>query len=172
MADISAIFFILLILGVAFPAVLAAGWLLFPALTGRAQACVERTPWRTFWLGIALLLALAIPVVILLALPFGPAKFLGWLLLVGTLAVSSLGSAGIAAHLGSRLSGRGSFTPLNAYLRGAVILELAAFFPIIGWLFIWIPMLIVALGATALALLHREPGTAPRPAPASLPTQA
>lgn len=168
MADISAIFFILLILGVAFPAMLIAWWLLFPSLIGRAQARVEKAPWRTFGLGLFFLAALTVPIIILLALPFGPAKFLGWVLLGAVLALSSIGSAGIAAHFGARLARQGTYTPLNAFIRGAVILELAAFFPVVGWLFIWIPMLILALGATGASLLSREP----RPAAAALPTQA
>ena len=44
MADISAIFFILLIIGVAFPAMLTAWWLLFPSLIARAQIRVEKLP--------------------------------------------------------------------------------------------------------------------------------
>src|SRR5690348_14882932 len=102
MADISAIFFILLILGVAFPAMLTAWWLLFPSIVSRAQARVDQTPWGTFGMGLILLVVVTIPTVILFALPFGPAKFAGWILLAAALAFSSIGSAGIAAHLGAR----------------------------------------------------------------------
>ncbi len=108
MADISAIFFILLIIGVAFPAMLAAWWLLFPSLITRAQTRVDKTPWKTFWMGLAVVIALAIPIVILLALPFGPAKFIGWMLLAAALAVSAIGSAGIATHLSERMKKSGS----------------------------------------------------------------
>ncbi|NOH01651.1 MAG: hypothetical protein HND47_06660 [Chloroflexi bacterium] len=113
MADISAISFILLIIGIAFPAMLTAWWLLFPSLIARAQTRVEKTPWQTFWLGLILIVAAAIPIVILLALPFGPAKFIGWILLGASLAISTIGSAGIAAHLGARLSKHSDITPLN-----------------------------------------------------------
>ena len=157
MADISAIFFILLIIGIAFPAMLTAWWLLFPNLISRAQTRVEQTPMQTFWMGLVILIAVTIPIVILLALPFGPAKFFGWILLGASLAISSIGSAGIAAHLGARLSKHTSITPLNGFIRGAIILELAAFFPLIGWLFVWIPMLIIAFGATGFALLNWKP---------------
>ena len=157
MADISAFFFILLIIGIAFPAMLTAWWLLFPALIARAQTRVEKTPWGTFWLGLILVIAVTIPIVILLALPFGPAKFIGWILLGAALAISTIGSAGIAAHLGSRLVKHSNLTPLNGFIRGAVILELAAFFPLIGWLFVWIPLLITSFGATAFALLNWMP---------------
>lgn len=158
MADISAIFFLLLIISIAFPAMLAAWWLLFPNLITRAQTRVEKTLARTFWLGFVLLIVVSIPIIILMAMPFGPAKFLGWILLAVSLALSSIGSAGIAAHLGERMKHAGNnYTPLSAFIRGAVVLELAAFFPIIGWLFVWPLMLITVFGATGFALLNWLP---------------
>ena len=157
MADISAIFFILLILGVAFPAMLTAWWLLFPSLVARSQLRVEKTLTRTFWMGLIIVIALGIPIVILLALPFGPAKFLGWILLAASLALSSIGSAGIAAHLADRLAQQSSLAGLSAFVRGAVLLELAAFFPVIGWFFLWPLLIITAFGATGYALLNWMP---------------
>ena len=157
MADISAIFFILLILGVAFPAMLTAWWLLFPSVVTRAQLRVEKTLARTFWMGLVIVIALAIPILILVALPFGPAKFLGWILLAVSLALSSIGSAGVAAHFANRLARQSNVSALGAFVRGAVLLELAVFFPVIGWLFLWPLLLITALGATAFALLNWMP---------------
>jgi hypothetical protein len=157
MADISAIFFILLIIGIAFPAMLTAWWLLFPSVVTRAQTRVEKTPWGTFGMGLIVTIALVIPIVIFFALPFGPAKFAGWILLGASLTISSIGSAGIAAHLGARLSRYSELSPVGGFIRGSVILELAAFFPVIGWLFVWIPMLIMAFGATAFALINWMP---------------
>ncbi len=157
MADISAIFFILLIIGIAFPAMLTAWWLLFPALITRAETRIEKSLASAFWLGLIVVIALAIPIIVLLSLPFGPAKFIGWILLGLTLAISSIGSAGIAAHLGARLRQQSNVSPLSGFIRGAVILELAAFFPVIGWLFIWLPTLIIAFGTTAFALLNWMP---------------
>ncbi|MCE9645810.1 MAG: hypothetical protein K8S20_07410 [Chloroflexi bacterium] len=158
MADISAIFFILLILGVAFPALLTAWWLLFPSLVVRAQIRVERTPWGTFWFGLVILIAVTVPIVILLALPFGPAKFLGWILIAASLALSSIGSAGIAAHLSEQMKRSGTaFTPLGGFIRGSLVLELAAFFPVLGWFFLWPLLLVTAFGATTFALLNWKP---------------
>lgn len=158
MADISAIFFILLIISTAFPAMLTAWWLLFPSVVARAQVRVEKTLSRTFGLGLVIVIVLALPIFILLALPFGPAKFIGWVLLATSLAFSSIGSAGIAAHLGERMKQTGNnYSPLNAFLRGSVILELAAFFPVLGWLFLWPLALITAFGATGFALLNWMP---------------
>jgi hypothetical protein len=157
MADISAIFFILLILGVAFPAMLTAWWLLFPLVVARAQLRVEKTLTRSFWMGLVIVIALAIPILILLALPFGPAKFCGWVLLAASFALSSIGSAGVAAHLADRLAQQSNLSVLGAFVRGAVLLELAAFFPVIGWLFLWPLLLLTALGATTFALLNWMP---------------
>ena len=157
MADMTAIFFILLIFGVAFPAMLTALWLLFPSLIARAQTRVEKSPAASFWLGVIVVVALVIPIFILMALPFGPAKSLGWIVLGASLTISSIGSAGIAAHLGVRLAQHSNFSPLAGFVRGAAVLELAAFFPILGWLFVWIPLLIIAFGATAFALLNWMP---------------
>ncbi len=157
MADISAIFFILLIIGVAFPAMLTAWWLLFPVVVARAQTRIEKTPWATFGMGLVVLIAVTIPIIILLALPFGPAKFMGWILIAVSLALSSIGSAGIAAHLGRRLANQSNISALSGFVRGTVILELAAFFPALGWFFIWPIMLIMAFGATGFALLNWMP---------------
>lgn len=158
MADISAIFFILLIVSIAFPCMLTAWWLMFPAVVSRAQIRVEKTLSGTFWMGLIIVIGLTIPIVILFALPFGPAKFLGWILLSTSLAFSAIGSAGIAAHLGERMKQTGnSYSPLSAFLRGAVLLELAAFFPVLGWLFLWPLALITAFGATGFALMNWMP---------------
>ena len=163
MADISAIFFILLIISIAFPSMLTAWWLLFPSVVARAQTRIEKTLARTFWLGLVIVIALATPIVILLALPFGPAKFIGWILLAASLALSSIGSAGITAHLGERMKQTGNnYSPLNAFIRGSVVLELAAFFPVLGWFFLWPLALITAFGATGFALLNWMPRESPQ----------
>jgi hypothetical protein len=158
MANISAFFGTLLLLGIAFPGLLTAWWLLFPATVERARLRIERTPWRCFWLGGVMTAILLIPIVILLALPFGPAKFSGFVVIFISLAFASLGAAGIAAKMADRLTSRSSnLSSAGAFVRGAVALELAAVFPILGW-FIFIPLTIVtALGATVFALLHWVP---------------
>ncbi len=166
MANITAVFGILLILGLAFPGLLTAWWLLFPATVERARLRLDRTPWRCFWLGGVLIAMLVIPVVGLLMLPFGPAKFAGWALVALTLTASALGAAGLAAKMGDKIAARSSNpSPAGAFVRGAIALELAAIFPVIGW-FILIPLTIVtSLGATAFALLHWMPKVqAPSPA--------
>jgi uncharacterized protein involved in cysteine biosynthesis len=144
---------------------LTAWRLLFPVTVERAQLRLEHTPWRCFWLGGVLTAVLTLPVVVLLALPLGPAKLAGWAVIFAALSAASLGAAGLAARMANQVQ-RASpgQTSLGAFVRAAVTLELAAAFPIIGW-FVVIPLVIVTtLGATVFALLHSLPAQARVPA--------
>lgn len=170
MADITAIFFILIIIGIAYPALLTAWWLLFPSTVERARLRIERTPMQSFWLGCVVLIAFLLPILILLNMPSGFLKFLGWIFIAVMLVFSSLGAAGLASRFADRLNRLGSFSQLGAFLRGAAILELASFFPVIGW-FVFLPLAtITTLGASAFALLRWMPK--PAPAVESVPAQA
>lgn len=162
MADILAIFGILLFLGIAYPGLLTTWWLLFPNVVSRAHQRVERTPWRCLWLGLGVAFLVSIPSAILMALPFGPAKLVGWILIVLTLAFSSLGAAGLAHLMGDSLSNRmkTEISPSGAVLRGAIALELAAAFPFIGWMFVFPLSTLVSLGAATFSLLRWAPSTA------------
>jgi hypothetical protein len=173
MADVSAIFGILLSLGIVFPGLLTAWWLLFPATVERARLRLDRTPWQCFWLGGVAAAGLVIPVAVLLALPVGLAKLAGWGTISLALAVASLGAAGLAAKMARRLREDGG-APLGSFVRAAVALELAAAFPVLGW-FIVIPLAIVtALGASLFALLRWTPAPVPETATglSAAPTQA
>ncbi len=159
MADISAVFGILLFLGIVFPGLLTAWYLLFPATVERARLRLDRTPWLCFFAGGVLTAFFTIPITILLVIPNGAVKFIGWSIIFLVLTFASLGAAGLAAKMGERLAARSgnSLAPAAAFIRGAIALELAAAFPVIGW-FVVIPLtIVIALGATAFALLRWVP---------------
>ncbi len=161
MADITALFGILIAIGIAFPGMLSAWWLLFPNTVERAQVRLERTPWQCFWMGSITTILGLIPIFILLALPFGPAKFAGASLIVILLGISSLGSAGLAAQMGKYLAQKSNLEPAAAFIRSSVALELAVFFPVIGWFLVFPLILVTAIGATSFALLRWAPQTNP-----------
>ncbi len=171
MADVQIIFGILLLLGIAFPGMLTAFWLLFPATVERAQIRLDSTPWKSFWFGLGLLFMLTIPAGVLLSAGGGVGQFLGWALIAAALAISGIGAAGIAAKMGVLLARRSDgISPAAAFVRGAIALELAAVFPLVGW-FIVIPLAIFAsLGATAFALLRWMPKEKTPLAPEAIPT--
>lgn len=170
MADLTAIFFILLIIGVAYPAMLTAWWLLFPAAVERARLRLDRTPGKSFWMGLAVLIGFLIPILILINLPSGFMKFLGFVAIGVMLVISSIGAAGLASRFADKLNRLGSFSAIGAFVRGAVIIELASILPIVGW-FIFLPIATVtSLGASVFAILNWVPKTT---APAvEVPAQA
>lgn len=157
MADVYAVFGTLLALGIAFPGMLLAYRLLFPGFVGRAQARLRQGGLGSLVVGGMGALLLALPIAVLLALPFGPARFVGGVLLLLSLAFASLGAAGLTGVMGEvyRQAGGEGMTEISAYLRGAVALALAAAFPLLGW-FLVIPLVTVAsFGAALGATLGR-----------------
>jgi len=159
MADITAIFGILIFLGISYPGLLFAWKLLLPKIVERGQVRLEATPWSCFWLGSGVAVVSAVSITILFALPFGPAELIGFSLLVLVLAFSTLGAAGLAGWMGDEILRRmdGNISTTGAFLRGAIAIELAAAFPLIGW-FIFIPLSsITVLGASTFALLRWLP---------------
>lgn len=164
MADVYAVFGYFLALGIAFPGMLTAVWLLFPTRVELSRTRLAATPGRTFWLGLAVTLIFGIPIAILFALPFAPAKLVGGIGLILVLTFSTLGAAGLAAEMAIRLRGNsdGKLRPVAAFVGSAVALELAAFFPFIGW-FVVIPLgVICSLGAATFAIFRWMPRE-PRP---------
>lgn len=161
MADVYAVFGTLLALGISFPGLLLAWSLLFPGSVASAGERFRLTPGRTFLLGLAAVFVAALPIVLLMALPFGPAKLLGSILLMACLAGAGIGAAGIAGSMGDRLEQRAGWPSggLRGFLGGAVALELAAVFPFLGW-FLVIPVTIIfSLGAALFGLLRWTPRT-------------
>jgi hypothetical protein len=159
MADVYAVFGTLLALGVAFPGMLAAWWLIFPGMIERASLRLEHSPWKSLGMGMLLAFPLIVVIVILIASPFGVVKFAGATMLVGGLAFASLGASGLAWMMARRLAGHQSqaLSPLAGFLRGALALELAAAFPVIGWLLVIPAVILAGYGAATFALLGWMP---------------
>lgn len=173
MADVYAIFGTLLGMGIAFPGMLTAWRLLFPKVVTNAQARIAITPWKCFWLGVGGNIAFAIPITILFALSVGPAQFLGFIGLFAWLTFASFGAAGVAAHMGSRISEmtQNNVSDMGAFVRGAVAFELAAAFPVLGW-FIVIPLgIILSVGAAIFGILKWQPRMKTRALPHPLDTE-
>lgn len=172
MADVAAVFGTLLGMGIAFPGLLTAVWLAVPAAVERARQRVEQTPWRCFWLGLLMTTLIGLPALGLLQVP-GPGQFTGATLLIATLAVATIGAAGMVAHLGAQLtaSSNGRLSTMAGFVTSAIALELAAVFPIIGWFLLLPVMVVLGLGATTFALLRWRPPVVTRVTPMTLVEQ-
>jgi hypothetical protein len=159
MADVYAVFGTLIGLGIAYPGMLTAWWLMFPRIVSRASERLEHSPWRCLAIGGVLTLPLGIVIALLLSAPNGPVQFVGTTLLLVSLATASLGASGLADLMGRRLTSKvgQSGSLLTDFVRGAVALELAAAFPGIGW-FLVIPFgTVAAFGAATFAVMGWMP---------------
>lgn len=167
MADVYSVFGTLLALGIVFPGLLTAAWLVFPRIVERASLRIERTPWKSLGMGTLAAIPIGLVISIFTASPFGPARFLGASLLLLALGSASLGASGLATVMGRRIAERSAegMSAAAGFLRGALALELAAAFPIIGWFFVIPVVTVSSLGAALFALVGWLPSEGGQPAP-------
>lgn len=148
----------LIVLGLSYLGLLTAGWLLFPERVEQARLKITEKPWRYLWIGLLAALIAALPGAFLFLIPSPLTQTLGGIWVAILLGFASLGSAGIAAELGLRVNWKndGAHPSLNAFLRGALIWELAAIFPLIGWLLV-IPIgTLISFGAMVSTLRRKK----------------
>lgn len=141
--------------------------LLFGRRAAAARETLERTPGRSLLLGAALALTAGAVALVLLNLPSGLLKLIGWALLLGLFFVSALGGSGLALLVGERV--REKAPDLSAYgalTRGAMLVVVAGLVPLLGWFLLMPLTLLATLGAGAQALLRRP---RPAPVPAAMP---
>lgn len=159
LGDVTTVFAILAALGVVFPGLLLTWSLWMPGMVERSRERIARTPWKSLFVGLVILLMASVPLGILNALA-GPFQFLAFVGGFSLLTFASVGAAGLASLMGERLRGQGvQVSSPGALLRGAVALEFATVFPIIGWFILFPLTLLVSLGAAVFALLHWMPRT-------------
>jgi len=158
MSDKFTIFGSLILLGLSYPATLTAWLLLFPERVENARVKIVEEPRRSLWIGVLTALGAAIPAVLFFAIQAPLFQVLGWIWLAVVLGFASLGAAGIAAELGLRLNWKndGAYLSLGAFIRGALVWELAAALPLIGWLLV-IPLgTLVSLGGMVWTLRREK----------------
>jgi hypothetical protein len=160
MSDVLAISMILLLLGSAYLGLLAALRLLFPGIVSANRMRIQTQTWRCLGSGVLASGLIALPAIVLINLPVGLFKFFGWLLLALGLGLSLFGAAGLAELMASRMQANKPDEPatFGSFVRAALTIELAAVFPVVGWLIFFPISLLVSLGAALLSWLRRSPG--------------
>ena len=138
----------------AWAAILAAG-LLFSERARRASEILVQKPGAAIGRG-ALVAVLGFSIGIgLMNSPAAPLKMFGIALMMGLLLVSTIGSAGLAAVLGSRI---GKLAPnhsaFTVFARGAALLVAASYVPALGWFLLFPLQLFAGIGA-GMAVLRR-----------------
>ena len=140
--------------------VINAYWLatqgLFPEFVDRCRERIGRAPSRSLLLG----LAGTIPSVIIAIVMFRAAspilKFAGAATFLLVILMGLMGSAGVAALVGSGLgASNDERTCWRRTWRGGLVLGLTFILPLIGWLLILPGTLIIGIGAAVLSF-HRS----------------
>ncbi|HEY0866189.1 MAG TPA: hypothetical protein VGE01_02355 [Fimbriimonas sp.] len=150
-------------------AMTVASALLFPGPVERSQAALAGASRKTLGLGLGLTLVPGFVGFVLLASPSPAAKLLGWVVVLALLALASLGLAGTARIVSTRIQELDpSLAPYPAFVRAAGYLIGGAMLPVLGW-FAFGPFLLAAsVGAGYKGLFRRPPSpeiaNAPEPA--------
>ncbi|MBK8433044.1 MAG: hypothetical protein IPL28_17885 [Chloroflexi bacterium] len=161
LADVYTVTLIILGILLSMPALLIALNLLLPTAAERIEQRAQANPIKALVLGGIVALAVVLLTIALSQAP-GPLRTLAWVVgLTGT-AVGTLGAAGIVRLLGLRLGHWSAPTSrLQNLVRGAIIYELAAFVPLLGW-FVFLPLMgLMGLGAAVLAMRRPRPVAVP-----------
>jgi hypothetical protein len=160
MADVYTVTFIIIGILLSLPALLVALNILMPRLIQRAQTRLDQTPVKCFFLGLPIAGFIILYSLVMFQSNVGVLQTSAFIMTFLGLGVGSIGGAGLARLLGSRLAPMASpNSPLTNLVRGAVVYEFACLVPIVGW-FLFIPIAgITAIGAAAFALL----GWIPKP---------
>lgn len=159
MADVYIVVFSVIGILISLPALLVALALLLPGVVGRSASRISRTPGKCLVLGIPVAAAFFLWIAISSQVNFGPVKATAFAAGITGLGLGVVGAAGFAWHISERLGAiSGPKSKIANLLRGAVIFELACFFPIIGW-FLFLPLAgALSLGAAVFGLLSWMPG--------------
>lgn len=144
---------VMAVLLIALLLVIAAVW---PGFTRRTQAGLERSPGKTFLIG--LLNYVFLGAIVLLLLNSGPLAAVGMALGAVLLAGTFLGLPAVAALVGARLHAlrERETTRWAEIVSGGLGLYLAGLVPFVGWFLLLPALCLWSFGAAALALVSRQ----------------
>lgn len=125
--------------------------LLFPEQSARASASAK----GAFKRGLLPLVG-GVAGVLLLGAPLPLGKLLGWILILGVLALAALGLSGLSRIAARRIAALSpEMAEYPAFLRGAGFLVAASLLPVLGWFLFAPAAFVVALGAGWSGLARR-----------------
>ena len=155
-ADVYTVFFLVLGILIAFPGMVSLVVFGLPKLANRSKIRVEQTPITCFLLGLPIVGVGGLIAAGLMGTG-GPVAAIGVAVAVILMLISLAGAAGVVILIGRRMFGDAQTIPLKPVLMGALAYELAALFPIIGWVFILPILFVLTTGAGLFALVRWVP---------------
>jgi hypothetical protein len=130
--------------------------LLFQHRSQLAMGSIAARPWESLGIGFALTLIWGGLSILLLSVPLPAVKLLGWLLLLGLMAVSFTGSSGLVLLAASRLRAIDEgLTAYGAMSRGAIFVVVPCILPVLGWFLIAPVIFMFGAGAGMMSLRTR-----------------
>lgn len=155
-ADVLAIVAGLILIGIAFPALLFLITLNFPKLVERSKEQIETKPFSNMLLGLVMSIVMFFVTVILFNIP-GPPKLFALFIFLATLSVAMVGGAGLVNQLANKYEAfSGSQKSVANIFYSTFFLEFAVLLPFVGW-FVMLPITFcLMLGAGSKSILRRS----------------
>lgn len=154
--------FLLLALGVGagLGALTVLGNTLLPNFVQRGRDNTTRHFWRAFLIGFVNLVFFGIIALALTRSQFGLLKALGLLSLTGLLSFLAIGASIVARAVGERLRPNDT-SVIKQVIAGILTVELAEFFPLVGWIVVPLVAASTGLGAVILTLFKWQAASPP-----------
>ncbi len=155
LADTMAIFFSVVGLLIALPALWLTLSALWPALGARAQAACQDKLWKSFIIGLPVVAIVVVLVGIFSKLPEGVGGILSITAISTGLLMANFGLTALATLVGHRLpSPRDAARPWLVTLRGSILLEFSLAVPVVGWFLLFPIALVIGVGTFIRALYY------------------
>lgn len=157
MADVYTVLFIVIGILISVPALLVAWNLLMPQVTERTERRLGQSPGKSFVVGLPITAVILFWSMANFESNVGLLQTSAFIILFLGMALGSIGGAGMARLLGRRIAPLSdNHSDIYFLLRGAIVYELAALVPLVGW-FIFAPIVgIMAVGAAVLSLFGKR----------------
>ncbi|MEQ1821324.1 MAG: hypothetical protein ABL949_02320 [Fimbriimonadaceae bacterium] len=131
--------------------------ILFAQRAQTARALTERHPWRSFAIGVGLILTVGLFSIVAMQIPNPVAKLIGTIGLFGLISVSMFGMSGLCMIIAGRIRAMEPNTSVYASLtKAATVVVIASIMPVFGWFFVAPLLLIISMGVGAQAMVARE----------------
>lgn len=155
LADTMAIFFSVVGLLIALPALWLTLSALWPGLGGRAQSASSDKLWKSFLIGLPVVAVVVVLVGIFSKLPEGVGGLLSISAISVGLLMANFGLTALATVIGRRLpSPKDEQRPWLVTLRGAILLEFSLAVPVVGWFLLFPLALVIGVGTFIRALYY------------------
>jgi hypothetical protein len=171
MADVYIVVFSVIGILISYPGLVAALNLLLPRATEAAYLRLAYTPGKALLIGLPVAGLFSLFIIVTANINFGPVKALAFIAALIAFGINAVGGAALARLMGERIDAiTQSGTSLRNLVLGAIFLELASLFPIIGW-FLFLPIsMVITIGAASFGLIGWAPKIKHASAPAEVAT--